>query len=115
MADILRMAKQLISIAEYLRDQFGIYYGDGELCDFDQTWGSTALGFGGLGGSKMTTERTYVYFPNSQEDTGYVFFGNGFAYKVSRYNHALEEDLKKHCMASVVKSGKYQKTDINTY
>ena len=36
---------------------------DFELHTFEQTWGSTALGFGGIGGQAMTTARTYVFIP----------------------------------------------------
>ena len=34
---------------------------DYELHIFQQTWGSTALGFGGIGGQAMTTANTYVF------------------------------------------------------
>ena len=38
MADLLKVAKELIEVAADLRDRFGIYYADGDLYDFDQTW-----------------------------------------------------------------------------
>lgn len=109
MADILKMTRQLISIAEDLRYRFGIYYPDrnADLYDFDQTWASTALGFGGIGGSAMTTERTYVYI-QYDEETAYVYFGGMFAYKAS-INARFWEDIDKHNMASVMESGRYEK------
>ena len=109
MADILKMTRQLISIAEDLRYRFGIYYPDSnaDLYDFDQTWASTALGFGGIGGSAMTKERTYVYI-QYDEETAYVYFGGTFAYK-THINDRFWEDIKKHDMASVMESYRYEK------
>ena len=46
---LLKMARELITITEYLRDKYGIYYAEGNLFDFDELWRSTALGFGGVG------------------------------------------------------------------
>ena len=77
---LLKMARELITITEYLRDKYGIYYAEGNLFDFDELWGSTALGFGGVGGSAMTWARTYVFIPEGIEEA-YVFFGDRFAYK----------------------------------
>ena len=109
MADLLKMARQLISIAEDLRDRLGIYYPDrcDHLYDFDQTWASTALGFGGIGGSAMTTERTYVYVMDDAE-IACVYFGGTFAYK-THINDRFWEDIKKHDMASVMESYRYEK------
>lgn len=46
---------------------------------FPQTWGSTALGFGGIGGQAMTTAQTYVVITYG---TVYVYFGSRFAYEM---------------------------------
>lgn len=47
---------------------------------FPQLWGSTALGYGGLGGAAMTTAYTVVV---STEAEACVYFGGGrLAYKV---------------------------------
>lgn len=60
--DLLSTAKDLISI--YQNIQHRIFPGIAlTLHDFDQTWASTALGFGGVGGSAMTTARTYQMSP----------------------------------------------------
>jgi hypothetical protein len=106
MADVLKMAKQLISITEQMRNRFCIYYTNGEMYDFDQTWASTAMGFGGCGGSAMTTERTYVFIPKESE-VAYVFFGDGFAYMAHR-NEKFWEDVRNHNMASVSGSVRYE-------
>jgi len=108
MADLLKVAKELIEVATDLRDRFGIYYADGDLYDFDQTWGSNALGFGCIGGS-ATTARTYVFIPY-EEERAYVYFGRIFAYDVP-INNRFREDLRKHNMASVAESGIYKKKD----
>lgn len=106
MADLLKMAKQLISITEQMRNRFGIYYTNGEMYDFDQMWASTALGFSGFGGSAMTTERTYVFIPKESE-VAFVFFGDGFAY-MAHTNERFWEDVKNQDMASVSESVRYE-------
>ena len=46
---------------------------------FSQTWGSTALGFGGMGGASMTTALTLVIECGRIH---YVYFGGRLAYSV---------------------------------
>lgn len=100
------MAQQLISIANDLRYRFKtLGFDSGQLYDFDQTWASTALGFGGVGGSALTTERTYVFMPNGY-DKALVYFGGRFAYETP-INERLKEDINNHDIASVAKRGRY--------
>jgi len=102
--DLLDMAAELIEISQDITrrrkklEEFDIY-------DFDQTWGSTALGFGGVGGSKMTMARTYVLVP-MDEEKAYVYFGGRFAYECN-INDRFREDIRKHNMASVMQSARY--------
>lgn len=105
MANLLKIAREIILMAEDLRDRFGIYYCKGELHDFDQLWGSTALGFGGMGGSAMTWARTYVFI---LDENAYVYFAGMFAYTANPENERFKEDLKKHNMVSVAASGVYK-------
>lgn len=100
---ILKISKELIEIAEYLQSK-GVPT-DGKLYDFDQMWASTALGFGGVGGSAMTWARTYVFIPKGIEEA-YVFFGDRFAYKTTM-NDRFWEDVKNCQMASVAESRRY--------
>lgn len=66
---------------------------------FPQTWGSTALGFGGIGGQAITTAQTYVVLANGAI---YVYFGSRFAYVITGYlRHNLEEYLNKKHFPSV--------------
>ena len=82
---------------------------DCDVIDFDQTWGSTALGFGGMGGQMMTTARTYIIV---YKNRAYVYFGGRYAYKVPYpFNNAFEDDLAKHSLAPIVASAKYWRTD----
>lgn len=105
---INRMIQQLTEISRQLNDEFhlGDDYDEGVLYDFDQTWGSTALGFDGIGGSAMTTKRTYVFIPESR-NVAYVFFGSEFAY-TANMNDAFLKDLAQHDMAAVRESEKYK-------
>lgn len=77
---------------------------------FPQMWGSTALGFKGIGGSAMTTAYTTVIQVDNTELYG-VFFGEEFAYFVDNPLPVFFEDLKNCNMAPVYESKKY-KSDV---
>lgn len=49
---------------------------------FPETWGSTALGFGGMGGAAMTTAQTYIVMADLNE--AYVYWGGGYGKTVAR-------------------------------
>lgn len=75
---------------------------------FPQMWGSTALGFGGIGGCVMTTAQTVV--------VGYgnrfiVYFGGRFAYDIEGINSTFIEDMKMYRMKSVKDCIEYIKKD----
>ena len=64
---------------------------------FCQTWGSTALGFGGMGGQAMTTAATTVV---QLDFTHYaIFFGSSLAYVVENPTKEFHEDLQNRRMA----------------
>jgi len=83
---------------------FGVY------AMFPQTWGSTALGHGGVGGAAMTTAYTVVLeCYHTQEFL--VYFGGSFCYKVNRRSANIDqfvEDCKNHCLVSKRQSEKYK-------
>lgn len=73
---------------------------------FHQVWGSTALGFGGMGGAAMTGAYTTVIISG---DSAAIFLGGRWAYSIDGYNEKLNEDIK-HCnIASLSNSKKYLK------
>lgn len=72
---------------------------------FPQVWGSTALGFGGIGGQALTKAYTTVVHENFT-DAYVVFFGNRAAYMVDDAKEAFFEDLRKRDMASVAEAQK---------
>lgn len=83
---------------------FGVY------SMFTQTWGSTALGHGGMGGASMTTAYTVVL---ECYHTGefLVYFGGTWCYTVNRRSKNIGvfvEDCRNHCLTSKRKSEKYQ-------
>lgn len=55
------------------------YFYDVEIYSFPQTWSSTALGFGGIGGQAITSAQTTVVICGNE---ACVYFGGRFAYKV---------------------------------
>lgn len=73
---------------------------------FPQMWGSTALGFGGIGGAAMTTAYTIVLQTSSQIA---VYFGGRFAYVLRRseVGQLFYDDIAKDRLASVKNSGQY--------
>ena len=80
---------------------------DFEIHVFEQTWGSTALGFGGIGGQAMTSARTYVFIPMGVNQKCFVYFAGKFAYAVD-YSEKFMEDVLKGNVASVSEAGKYK-------
>lgn len=58
---------------------------------FEQAWESTALGFGGVGGSAITSAYTVVVFGPCRDACVYV--GGRLAYHVKRPNEAFMEAL----------------------
>ena len=79
---------------------------DFELYTFNQTWGSTALGFGGIGGQAMTQARTYVFVPVTCNQKCLVYFAGRFAYKAD-WCENFREDIRNHNMAEVNRAGRY--------
>lgn len=72
---------------------------------FVQTWGSTALGFNGIGGNAMTPAITTIVYKSS--GVADVFFAGRKAYSC-KVNSVFQEDVAKRCMASVSNKSKYE-------
>jgi hypothetical protein len=65
---------------------------------FAQAWGSTALGFGGIGGSAITTAMTTII---TDGKIFCVYFGGALAYKLEKPKEAFYDDVKNRCMKPV--------------
>lgn len=72
---------------------------DVECTMFSQTWGSTALGFGGIGGQAMTDAYTVVVYGPMGDVC--VYFGGRFAYHIERPNDVFREDVRDNRMFTV--------------
>lgn len=70
-----------------------------EIYSFPQTWGSTALGFPGVGGQMMTTAQTVVV---TFEATAWVYFGGELAYRIDDWhrNDVFNADMRAHNLAA---------------
>lgn len=80
---------------------------------FSQTWGSTALGFGGIGGSAITPAYT-VIVANVHSREFCVYFGGRFAYKVKKPTEDFFEAVRSSNMRAVYdKIGAYG--EVTTY
>lgn len=66
---------------------------------FPQLWGSTSLGFGGIGGASMTTAYTVIVQGPTGESA--VYFGGTFAYLIKRPGQKFAEDLMERNMNAV--------------
>lgn len=101
---VLTTAMELMLIQDDLLRREKIYSIDYDIIMFEQTWGSTALGFPGVGGSAMTEATTYVLIPKKEADCAHVYFGSQFAYKVNGLTQKFMDDLNNHSMASVMEA-----------
>lgn len=73
---------------------------------FEQTWGSTALGFGGIGGQAMTTANTIVLIPINNHQDCFVYFAGRFAYSVP-YSDVFGNDVINYSVVGVNHISKY--------
>lgn len=73
---------------------------------FPQTWGSTALGFEGIGGQAITSAYTTVVIDELFGWSG-VFFGERLAYVIYNPNQHFFEDLKNGTMQPVYRKSRY--------
>lgn len=95
---------------EVYKDKVRRPYGDEFAVDmFQQTWGSTALGYGGMGGAATTTAYTVVVIYKHRHFC--VYFGRGnLAYYVDLNKlsgtgrDSFMYDLHDHCLADVQKA-----------
>lgn len=108
--DLLMIEKDLLYRMDYSKEDkhFRVGFDDFDMCIFEQTWGSTALGFGGIGGQAMTTVNTYVFIPVTCHQNCFVYFDGRFAYQVP-CSESFMEDVRNHSMKSVNKSRLYLK------
>lgn len=111
---LTQMAREILSIEEDLPFRFDYKekpyptFDDFEMYTFEQTWGSTALGFGGMGGQAITCARTYVFVPISCNQKCFVYFAGRFAYKVD-YSPEFMTDVANCNMEPVYRIDKYIK------
>ncbi len=67
---------------------------------FPQAWGSTALGFGGIGGQAITTAYTIV-IESDLAGQYCVYFGGNFAYRIDNPNEQFFLDIQQNRMHQV--------------
>ena len=110
---LTNMAREILSIEADLPYRFNYKESERPTVDdfevhiFEQVWGSTALGFGDMGGQAITAARTYVFVPVTCNQKCFVYFAGKFAYAVD-YSEKFMEDVYNENMESVAKSDKYR-------
>lgn len=108
---LIDMVREILAIENDLPYRFDFTkenpsFDDFDLEIFDQTWSSTALGFGGIGGQAITTARTYVFLPVTCEQKCFVYFAGKFAYAIP-WSEKFLADVRSRNVASVCGSAKY--------
>ena len=73
---------------------------------FPQTWGSTALGFGGIGGAAMTSGDVVVVMHGASAS---VYFAGRHAYSLKRFNDVFLDDMRDQQMADAGRHSKYER------
>jgi hypothetical protein len=91
---------------------------DSEMYCFPQVWGSTALGFGGIGGQAITSALTTVFLLEYEDRKtkesavfGCVFFDEGLAYAIKNPKRRFVEDVRRLQMLPRSESGAYRRAD----
>ena len=110
---LTHMAMELLCMDEDIKFRFTdskTRISDFEMVTFGQVWGSTALGFGGIGGQMMTSANTYVFIPMSCNEDCFVYFAGKFAYSVP-YSQKFIEDVRNKNVAAKYEAGKYRKNE----
>lgn len=98
-AEIKEIFKTFLKIDDFIQyDGSLINKHIDDIIIFKQTWGSTALGFGGVGGTAMTNAYTTIL---RRGNIWFVFFGGKFAYKVSIDDEVFYKDMKDRNIYSV--------------
>ena len=87
------------------------FFIEADLYSFPQIWGSTALGFGGIGGQMMTKAQTDVVLVDVPYRFAAIFFDGKLAYTVNNFSNAFFTDLKEFSMAPVYLRAKYRRDD----
>jgi hypothetical protein len=115
---LTQIAKEILIIESDIRFRLNYdrsksdYYvsvDDFDMYTFEQIWGTTSLGFSGVGGSAITEARTYVFIPRIDNQPCIVYFAGQFAYAVP-YSKVFMEDVKNHNMEPQYKIYKYKAT-----
>lgn len=105
--DILRIKDDLIKRA----GREGKSYEDFDVMTFFQIWPNTAGGFGGVGGSALTRQRTYVLLPKNAQVTKagkcHVYFDGKYAYSV-QYSETFMKDVVDQSIESKNAIKKYE-------
>ena len=93
-----------INVSDYISNKYNLSE-VAQVFVFEQVWGSTSLGFGGFGGSTMTSAWTHVV--STYDGKHHVFFNGRHAYTVDSANEIFKEDLMNQNMRSVDDAIKY--------
>ena len=117
-SNLNEMAIELLYMNQYFNNRYSLHnynLNNYDLHIFEQIWGNTSGGFQGIGGCAMTTQRTYVFVPNTTNDNNecFVFFGGNFAYKVPKSKEFLNDVIKQNVAGKMEYKKRYLKENNN--
>jgi len=78
---------------------------DVQVAHFEQDWGDTSLGFGGIGGQAITSAYTTVITCNG---SAAVYFAGRHAYSIPEYNNRFILDVRGQSMVAKKDAGRYR-------
>lgn len=90
--EVLGMTSDVEDIQEDVEDRSGEPLEDLEVREYESTWPSTSVGFGGMAGASMTKAVTHAC---RGESGWYVYHGGKFAYHVEEASDQFLEDLEE--------------------
>jgi hypothetical protein len=99
---------------QYIKEHYK-QYSEIEVYSFPQGWGSTALGYGGIGGQAMTSAQTIVLYDVYQGVVRVYFGGKKLAYQIENPNKLFFEDLSRWQLKEVSRAGAYRRKDTDIY
>jgi len=83
-------------------------FSQAEVHSFQQEWGDTTCGHGGVGGQAITPAQTHVF--NVRSGGWYVYQNGRFSYKVERANDQFFDDLRDwQLVGEVDYDGQYER------
>jgi hypothetical protein len=102
--------KLVSEFEQYIKEEYK-QHPEVEVYSFPQGWGSTALGYGGIGGQAMTSAQTIVLYDMYYNVARVYFGGERLAYQIINPSQKFFDDLGKCQMKEIYRAGVYKRKE----